>query len=109
MTISYVWKIGELKIATSKDGLSNVVQSVVWTLSATDADFSAETIFSTFLNDPDPNKFVQFESLDEATVLSWVQQSSDEALVESLKANLRVLLEEKKALATKTVSPPWKK
>jgi hypothetical protein len=109
MTISYVWKIGELKIETSKDGLNNVVQGVIWTLSAVDADFSVETVADTFLNDPDPSKFVQFESLDEATVLSWVQQSLGETLVESFKANLRVMLEEKKSSANKTVSPPWKK
>ena len=109
MTISYVWKIGELKIATSKDGLSNVVQSVIWTLSAVDADFSVETVFDTFLSDPDPSKFVQFESLDEATVLSWVQSSLGQDLTESFKSNLRVLLEEKKNSASKTVSPPWKK
>tara|TARA_R110000868_G_scaffold207856_1_gene456894 strand:- start:556 stop:885 length:330 start_codon:yes stop_codon:yes gene_type:complete len=109
MTISYVWKIAELKIATSKDGLSNVVQSVVWALSAVDADFSVETVFDTFLSDPDPSKFVEFESLDETTVLSWVQQSLGQDLTESFKANLRVLLDEKKNSASKTVSPPWKK
>jgi len=108
MTISYIWKIGQLNIATSKDNLSNVVQSVVWTLSAVDADFSVETVFDTFLNDPDPNKFVQFESLDEATVLTWVQQSLNQQLLASVKSNLLVLLEEKKNLASKTVSPPWK-
>lgn len=108
MSVEYVWKIGELKIATSKDGLSNVVQSVVWTLSAVDADFSVETVVETFLNNPDSNKFVQFEFLDEATVLSWVQQSLDEALFKSFKSNLCVVLEEKKNSTSKIVTPPWK-
>ena len=109
MSVKYVWKICQLKIATSKDGLSNVVQSVTWALRAVDADFFVETATDTFLNDADPSKFVKFESLDEATVLSWVQQSLGQDLIESFKANLRVLLEEKKTLATETVSPPWEK
>ena len=108
MSVSYIWKIGQLNITTSKYGLSNVVQSVVWTLIAVDADFSVETVAETFLNDPDPNKFVVFESLDEATVLTWVQQSLNQELLASFKSNLLVLLEEKKNLASKTVSPPWK-
>ena len=109
MSVEYVWKVGQLKIATSKDGLNNVVQSVIWTLSAVDADFYVETAAETFLSDPDPNKFVQFEFLDEATVLSWVQSLLGQDLTESFKSNLRVLLEEKKNSASKTVSPPWKK
>ena len=108
MSVEYVWKVGQLKIATSKDGLNNVVQSVVWTLSAVDADFYVETAAETFLSDPDPNKFVKFEFLDEATVLSWVQQLLDEALVKSFKSNLYVVLEEKKNSTSKIVPPPWK-
>jgi hypothetical protein len=108
MSVEYVWKISQLKIASSKDGLSNVVQSVTWTLSAVDADFSVETATDTFLSDPDPSKFVQFDSLDEATVLSWVQTMLGQALIDSFKSNLLVLLEEKKSLATKVVLPPWK-
>jgi len=107
MTISYIWKIGQLQVVASKNGLDNVVQSVDWSLSAVDGDCSVETSANTWLEDADPSKFVQFESLDEATVLSWVQQSLGESLIESFKSNLRVSLEEKKILTTKTVSPPW--
>ena len=108
MSVSYIWKINQLQIATSQDGLNDVVQNVVWTLTAVDEDFSVETVAESLLHDPDPSKFVQFESLEEATVLSWVQQSIGQELIESFKSNLLVLLEEKKSSITKLVNPPWK-
>ncbi len=107
MTISYIWKIGQLQIVTSKNGLNNVVQSVNWSLSAVDGDCSVETSANTWLEDADPSKFVQFQSLDEATVISWVQDAIDSAALNSFKNNLNVLLEEKKNSKNKTVSPPW--
>lgn len=108
MAVSYIWKINQLQIATSKDGLNNVVQNVLWTLSAKDEEVSVETVAETLLQDADPSKFVQFDLLDEATVLSWVQQSMGQELIESFKANLLVLLEEKKSSTVKLVNPPWK-
>jgi hypothetical protein len=107
MTISYIWKIGQLQIVTSKNGLSNVVQSVDWSLSAVDGDCSVETSANTWLEDADPSKFVQFQSLDEATVISWVQDAIDSDVLNSFKNNLNVLLEEKKSQTAKVVSPPW--
>jgi len=107
MNISYIWKIGQLQIAPFKDGLSDVVQSVDWTLSAINGDCSVQNSANTWLEDADPSKFVQFESLDETTVLSWIQQSLGQSLIDSFKSNLLAMLEEKKNLTTKIVSPPW--
>jgi len=107
MNISYIWKIGQLQIVASKNGLSNVVQSVDWKLIANDGNYSVENSANTWLEDADPSKFVQFESLDETTVLSWIQQSLGQSLIDSFKSNLLAMLEEKKNLTTKIVSPPW--
>lgn len=107
MTVSYIWKIGQLEVATSKDSLNNVVQGVDWSLSAVDGDCVVETSAKTRLKDADPSKFVQFESLAEATVISWVQDAMDNEVLNSFKNSLNVLLEEKKSQNVKVVSPPW--
>ena len=107
MSVSYIWKISQLQLAASKDGLSNVVQGVDWALTAVDGDYSAETFAKTLLKDADPSKFVQFESLTESTVISWVQDAVDDKVLTSFKNNLNALLEEKKAQNIKVVPPPW--
>lgn len=107
MSVSYIWKISQLQLAASKDGLNNVVQGVDWALSAVDGDYSVETFAKTWLKDADPSKFTQFESLSEATVISWVQDAIDSEVLSSFKNNLNFLLEEKKSQNAKVVSPPW--
>jgi hypothetical protein len=107
MSVSYIWKISQLQLAASKDGLNNVVQGVDWALTAVDGACSAETFAKTWLKDADPSKFVQFESLAESTVISWVQDAMDNEVLNSFKNNLNVLLEEKKSQNAKVVSPPW--
>jgi len=107
MSVKYVWKVGQLQVVPSKNGLDNVVQSVDWSLSAVDGDLSVQTSVNTWLHDADSSKFIEYQSLDEETVLSWVESVLGQTLIDSLRASLLVLLEEKKSLATKTVQPPW--
>ena len=107
MSVKYVWKVGQLQVVPSKNGLDNVVQSVDWSLSAVDGDLSVQTSVNTWLHDADASKFIEYQSLDEETVLSWVESVLGQTLIDSLRASLLVLLEEKKSLATKTVQPPW--
>jgi hypothetical protein len=107
MSVSYIWKINQLQLAVLKDGFNNVVQGVDWSLSAVDGDYSVETAAKTWLENVDPSKFVQFESLDESTVISWVQDAMDAEVLDSFKNNLNVLLEEKKSQNAKVVLPPW--
>lgn len=109
MTTKYEWKVGQLEVAPSKDGLTNVVQSVDWTYSASDGDCVVSTQGQTVLSDPDKSTFVEFEKLTENDVLMWLKLRMGETLLASYKTNIDVLLQEKLAITTKLMAPPWQK
>lgn len=109
MTTKYEWKIGQLEIVPSQDGLTNVVQSVNWSYNASQDDYVVSTQGQTILNEPDKSTFVEFDKLTENDVITWVKLRMGETLLASYKTNIDVLLQEKLAIKTKLVMPPWQK
>lgn len=109
MATKYEWKIGQLEVVPSQDGLSNVVQTIDWTYSASDGDCMVSTQGQTTLSEPDKSTFVEFENLTENDVITWIKLRMGEALLSSYKTNIDILLQEKLAVKTKLVMPPWQK
>ena len=71
--MSHTWKVAALDYAVSHDGLSNVVTTVHWTCSKEDEDGNSGYAYGTHsLPEPDPSNFVEWDNLDEFTVLSWM-------------------------------------
>ena len=71
--MSFTWKVAALDYAVSQDGLSNVVTTVHWRCSKEDENGNSGSAYGTHsLPAPDPNNFVEWDSLDEFTVLSWM-------------------------------------
>ena len=71
--MSYQWKVAALDYAVSQDGLSNVVTTVHWTCSKEDENGNSGYSYGTHsLPEPDPSNFVEWDNLDEFTVLSWM-------------------------------------
>ena len=76
--MSHTWKVAALDYAVSQDGLSNVVTTVHWTCSKhvegdeNEAGFSGYAYGTHSLPEPDPSNFVEWDNLDEFTVLSWM-------------------------------------
>ena len=71
--MSHTWKVSALDYAVSQDGLSNVVTTVHWRCSKEDENGNSGSAYGTHsLPAPDPNNFVEWDSLDEFTVLSWM-------------------------------------
>ena len=71
--MSYTWKVAALDYAVSQDGLSNVVTTVHWTCSKEDENGNSGYSYGTHsLPEPDPSNFVEWDNLDEFTVLSWM-------------------------------------
>ena len=109
MSTKYEWKIGQLEIVPSENGLTDIVKTVDWSYSATEDDCVATTYGQTELNSPDTSTFIAFKSLTEDDVLMWVKLAMGEALLANHKTNVNVLLQEKLAVKTKLVAPPWQK
>ena len=71
--MAHTWKVAALDYAVSQDGLSNVVTTVHWTCSKEDENGNSGYAYGSHgLPDPDPSNFVEWDNLDEFTVLSWM-------------------------------------
>ena len=71
--MSHTWKVTALDYAVSQDGLSNVVTTVHWTCSKEDENGNSGSAYGSHgLPAPDPSNFVEWDNLDEFTVLSWM-------------------------------------
>jgi len=89
MTITYKWGLQCPPIVVpSKDGLTNVVQTVHWTYTATDGDISLPSIGCTSLDAPDPTKFIAFDALTLETVIGWIEEVLGTEAVEKMQASL---------------------
>ena len=71
--MAHTWKVAALDYAVSQDGLSNVVTTVHWTCSKEDENGNSGYAYGSHsLPEPDPSNFVEWDDLDEFTVLSWM-------------------------------------
>ena len=71
--MSFTWKVAAMDYAVSQDGLSNVVNTVHWRCSKEDENGNSGSAYGTHsLPAPDPSNFVEWDNLDEFTVLSWM-------------------------------------
>ena len=75
---NYNWTISALDCEVSKDGLSNVVETIHWRLSVTNEDgVSAETYGAQSVPTPNPESFTEFDSLNKETIVSWLEAVMD--------------------------------
>jgi len=80
------WTISTLERNTADGG----VTVAHWRVSEVDGDYSASSYGTVgFTPDADAEGFVAYDSLDEATVLGWVQAELDQDAIEAaLTANI---------------------
>tara|TARA_R100000406_G_scaffold75026_1_gene55409 strand:- start:1781 stop:2095 length:315 start_codon:yes stop_codon:yes gene_type:complete len=92
MANTYSWVIGTLNAKIESDGLQNVIHTIHWRFQATDEnENSSELIGTTSLGAPDADSFIEFDSLTQSDVESWIVSNED---VESMKLNLDAQLDE---------------
>lgn len=97
MAITYSWKLTSLKKKNS-GSLNGVVFQTYWQKTGTDENgntgiFSGATPF-----DPaqvDPNNFVAFDQLTEATVLGWIQSVVVDAYEQHVNEQIQRQIDEK--------------
>lgn len=90
-----------------ESGLINVIKRVDWTLSgAQDSQTTPLSPQSTELSLANTDSFIPYDSLTEATVVSWVEANSPQ--LDILKSHLQVYLDRMCLLATYNSPPlPW--
>ena len=111
--MSHTWKVAALDYAVSQDGLSNVVNTVHWTCSKEDENGNSGYAYGSHgLPEPDPSNFVEWDALDEFTVLSWMtadmvaKADEGENPAMAIEASVDAQIAEKAAPTTGT-GVPW--
>jgi hypothetical protein len=74
MSVTHQFNVEELHVFPSKNGLTNVVGLVLWSVVFTDTATGAIStgMGETLLGDPNPAAFVPVENVTEATAIDWV-------------------------------------
>jgi len=105
MAISYKWTIKALDTHISHEGKSDVINQVHWLYQAIDGDYSTHMI-GTYSPVFDKDDFIEYGSLKETDVTSWLEKNLD---VDKMKENLKNQIEVLKTPVSKTYSHPFAK
>lgn len=71
---TFNWTISSVERALSKDGLSDVIQTVHWRYRGTDENgITAETYGATQIGEPNPQDFTPWDEVTESDVIGWLE------------------------------------
>lgn len=106
-----VWKITKLVVADSLDGLTQVVVSAKWTVTATNEANGKPGIASlpgsTDLATPSASVFVPFEELTEELLVAWVHEQLGADMVAWYEARVRRDVDAQIGPVIVEAQPPW--
>lgn len=107
MTTTYKWTITTLECVPSANGLENIVQTIRWKFSGDDGVNYTEISNIVVVTPPDPNQFVQYGSLTEEQVITWITDSLGEHGVAAAKESIDSMLEHLANPPVITPTLPW--
>jgi hypothetical protein len=102
--IAYEWGIAQLEVAPSEDGLTDVVKTIHWTLSATDGELSASSYGSVGMDAPEAEAFTPYAELSKDAVIGWLEAKLD---ADAIRAGLAGQIDAQRAPQIITPSLPW--
>jgi len=102
----YSYEIFSLITAPSKNGLNDVVEGVNWRYQVTEDAHYADYYLVTQLREPDTESFIQYDSLTDEQVYSWLEQNEE---INNLKSIVDAKLESKKSPSSLEKKTPWDK
>lgn len=74
MALTYVTKINKVRVQKNQNGLINVITRVFYTVIATAEDgYQKYLLLELQFSSPDQQDFIPIESIDEPTLVSWVE------------------------------------
>ena len=86
--ITYTWSISKLDCAPLENGLTNVVKIIYWGLTGTDENGVSASMSNSYpLSSPSPEVFVDYSTLKEETVISWLENNLDVGYIKTKLAN----------------------
>jgi acyl carrier protein len=109
--MNYEWNFPTLDVRYSVEipaedttTLTNVVETVHWTYTAIEGDYTASMYGSVAVGSPDPATFTDYSEITKEQVTEWVEAVLN---VEEMQANLASQIEAQKAPQTGGMAPPW--
>jgi len=112
MANTYTWAIKALDIHPIEDTLTDVVYNVHWGMTATSDQTDSEgnpyttnTIGTQTVHSPTSDQFVDFDSLTQDDVVSWLESSDMD--IEEIKAGLDNRIQNLITPTSVTKNVPW--
>lgn len=107
MAITNTWDVVKLEAYPEKDGLSNVVFTVHWTLKGTDGEYTGSVYGSVGVSLDVDNVYTPYNELTLTQVVGWVKDALGEEQVFEYEANVANQIENKKNPPVITPPLPW--
>ena len=86
--ITYTWSISRLDCAPSENGLTDVVKTIHWGLTAQDENGTSASMSNLYpLPSPSPEAFSDYSTLTEETVIGWLESNLDVGYLQTVLAN----------------------
>jgi hypothetical protein len=105
------WTISSLECKTNENGLTNVVYKVYWKCIVTETigetTYSSEMSASLNIPSPNPDNFIQYESLTEEQVITWVKDTFGVVGVQEIYDLLQNNINEQINPTIISLTPPW--
>jgi hypothetical protein len=112
MANTYTWTINALDVHPIQDTLTDVVYNVHWGITATSDQTDSEgnpytinTIGTQIVGSPTPDQFIDFDSLTQDDVVSWLESS--DMNIEEIKAGLDNTIQDLITPTSVTKNVPW--
>ena len=111
MTVTFTWSIAQLETAPTEDGLTDVVKTAHWNLSATEVDgsetYQSRSYGSVGFGAPSPQDFTVYSELTFDEVIGWVKDALGQMQVDNMEEALAQGIENQKNPPIVVLPLPW--
>lgn len=107
MPITNTWAVVQMDCYPELDGETDVVFTVHWTLTGTEAGFTGSVYGSVGVTIDEGATFTPYEDLTEAQVIGWVQDALGEEQVAAYEANVAQQIADQANPPVVTPPLPW--
>ena len=107
MAITNTWNVVQMDAYPEKDGLTDVVFTVHWTLTGTDGTYTGSVYGSVGVTLDEGGTYTPYDELTLDQVVGWVKESLGEEQVASLEAGVATQIENQINPPVVTPPLPW--
>lgn len=101
------WNVVQMDAYPEKDGLTDVVFTVHWNLTAVDGDYTGYVYGSVGVTLNPEAPYTPYDNLTQDQVIGWVKGALGEEQVASYEANVAAQIEQQKNPTVVTPPLPW--